>query len=98
MKRYSNISTKSRYDGKQVYLSTIYPPVSPSNTDIQVVSQSGDCLDSLAYKYYGDPTLWFIIASVNNLGKGRMSIPEGIILRIPVNVNAIINQFNIANS
>ena len=98
MKRYNNISIMPRYDGKRVYKSTIYPSVRPLITDLQIVSNEGDYLDTLAYKYYGDPTLWWIIALVNNIGKGRMSVPMGLTLRIPVNINNIINQFNQLNS
>jgi hypothetical protein len=98
MKRYSNISIQQRYDGKRVYKTTIYPPVIPADTDLQVISNESDYLDTLAYKYYGDPTLWWIIANVNNIGKGRMSVASGITLRIPVNINSIINQFNNLNS
>jgi phage tail protein X len=99
MKRYSNIPTFSRYDGKQVYKTTIYPPVTPSTTDLQIVSNETDYLDTLAYKYYSDPTLWFIIALANpGIGKGRMSIPPGLTLRIPVDISAIISQFNSLNS
>lgn len=98
MRRYSNTQIKQRYDGKRVYKSTIYPKVIPSNTDIIIISNEGDFLDSLAYKYYGDPTLYWIIANVNNIGKGRFSIQPGTSLRIPTNINEIINQFNKANS
>ena len=98
MKRYDQIPTQTRYDGKQVYKSTIYPPIIPSSTDIVVISNTEDCLDTLAYKYYGDPTYWWVIANVNNLGKGRLSIPAGITLRIPTDITNIINQYNLVNS
>jgi len=98
MRRYNNIPIKDRYDGKRVYKTTIYPPVPPSSTDIQVISNEGDYLDTLAYKYYGDPTLYWIIANVNKIGKGRMSVPTGLTLRIPVDISNIVNQFNNLNS
>jgi hypothetical protein len=98
MLRYNNIPITTRYDGKRVYLSTFYPSVSPSSTDLLIVSQEGNCLDTLAYKYYGDPTLYWIIANVNNIGRGRMSIQSGLILRIPTDINSVIDKFNTANS
>ena len=98
MRRYANISVTTRYDGKRVFLTTSYPIVSSSDSDIIVVSNEGDYLDTLAYKYYGDATLWWIIANVNNIGKGRLSVPTGTTLRIPTNVSAIIDQFNRLNS
>ena len=98
MRRYSNIGIQTRYDGKRVYKSTTYPPIPPSTTDIIVVSNEGDFLDTLAYKYYGDPTLFWVIANANNLGKGRFSVPPGLSLRIPTNINSIVNQYNKLNS
>lgn len=98
MRRYANIKVQSRYDGKRVYKSTIYPTVAPSSTDLTVISQEGDFLDTLAYKYYGDPTLFWIIANVNNLGKGRFSVPPGTTLRIPTDISAIVNKYNKLNA
>jgi nucleoid-associated protein YgaU len=54
-----------------------------NNKDVQIVSQQGDRLDTLALEYFGDETLWYVIAKVNNLGKGSLTIPPGKIIRIP---------------
>jgi len=98
MKRYNNIPIQTRFDGKRVYKTTVYPEIYPADTDIQVVSNEGDYLDTLAYKYYGDPTLYWIIAAANKIGKGRLSVEPGLTLRIPINVNDIVDQFNRLNS
>ncbi len=76
---------------------TQYPTIEPQESDVIVISNEADYLDSLAYKYYNDPTLWWVIALANNLGKGRMSVPPGIQLKIPTNINAILVQFNNLN-
>lgn len=98
MKRYSNIPVVSRYDGKRVYLTTTYPIIKESDSDIVIISNETDYLDALANKYYGDTTLWWIIALANNIGKGRLSVPSGITLRIPLNVSSIVNEFNRLNA
>lgn len=98
MRRYNNIPIQTRFDGKRVYKTTAYPIIYPSDTDIQIISNEGDYLDTLAYKYYGDPTLYWIIAIANNIGKGRFSITPGLTLRIPVNVNDIVDEYNRLNS
>jgi nucleoid-associated protein YgaU len=97
MKRYSTNATQTRWDGKQVYKSTIYPVVKPSTSDLLIVASETDYLDTLAFKYYKDPTLWFIIASVNNIGKGRMSIEPGTQVRIPADILSILNDFKRLN-
>ena len=98
MKRYLDNQTQTRWDGKQVYKSTIYPPVPPQPTDILVTASDADYLDTLAYKYYKDSTLWWIIANVNHIGKGRLSVKSGTQLRIPVDIISILNQFKTLNS
>ena len=98
MKRYENIVIQNRWDGKRVYQSAEYPVIVPQDTDILVVSNSEDYLDTLALKYYGDPTLYWIIALANNLGKGRLSVPPGLTLRVPVDINSILINYNQINS
>lgn len=97
MKRYETTKVDKRWDGSRVYRTTYYPIIQPQESDAIIISNEADYLDSLAYKYYSDPTLWWIIALANNLGKGRMSVPPGIQLRIPTNVNAIVVQYNNMN-
>lgn len=98
MKRYESTPVKLRWDGKRVLFTTEYPKIEPSETDIIVISNDGDYLDTLAHKYYGDPTLWWVIALVNNLGKARMSVSPGLQLRIPTNINDILVNFNNINA
>lgn len=97
MRRYDSTQAIQRWDGKRVYLTTRYPIIEPQDSDAIIISNDADYLDSLAYTYYGDPTLWWVIALANNLGKGRMSVPPGLQLRIPTNINAILVQFNTLN-
>ena len=97
MKRYDSTTVDTRYDGKRVYRTTSYPTIIPQDSDTVVITNESDYLDSLAYKFYGDPTLWWVIASANNLGKARMSVPAGLQLRIPANISEIIANFNNIN-
>jgi len=98
MKRYSNIPTTQRWDGKNVLNTTHYPDIPKQDSDIYIVTNDGDYLDTLAFKYYQDPTLWWIIALANNIGKGRMSVEGGLQIRIPTDVSSIISKFNQINS
>lgn len=98
MRRYDSTPIDKRWDGKRVYKTTTYPPISPQDTDILVITNETDYLDTLAYRYYSDPTLYWIIAGANNLGKGKFSVPAGLTLRIPVNIDRILDQFNRLNS
>ena len=47
------------------------------------IATEGDRCDNLANRFYGDATLWWFIARVNNLTTNN--IPAGTSLRIPIN-------------
>ena len=91
--RYSNNQLKKTIDGKTVYRSLIYPDIPLDETDIYVMSETGDRLDSLAYQWYGDQTLWWIIAAANNIHNAPIGLKDGTILRIPQNYIQIISKF-----
>lgn len=81
-----NNAKKIETDGKTKHirrLSTIFYPNFSNIEHTQILSQEGDRLDILAKEYYGDEKLWFVIAKINNLGKGSMDVPAGLVLKIP---------------
>lgn len=92
MNRYKNISIKTNNDNQQVYNSCIYPTISPSLDDIYIITKSGDRLDLLASIYYNNPEYWFVIAAINNIGKGSLRVPAGLQLRIVKDPEEFINK------
>ena len=86
MSRYEN--TRIEYDKEKNVMkknTTIYKNVPEENGDIYVITQIGDRLDTIADQFYNDPSLWWFIASTNNLNK--MNISPGTRLRISMNMN-----------
>jgi len=81
-----------RYTTKEVgkYLTTKYPETSPKSTDIVLTVKYGDRLDSLAAEHFGDKTLWWIIAKVNQLRGDSYFIELEQDIRIPINYIDII--------
>ena len=77
-KKYSK-DRKTNIDG---YGTTIYNKVPESNDDMYFIAQSGDRCDNLAQRFYGDSSLWWFIARVNNLK--TMNIPACTSLRFPI--------------
>ena len=69
--------------GTEVYSTTIPSKVRPAEDDMIITAGDTDRLDSLASKFYGSPTLWYVIASVNNIANGKMHVTPGSQLRIP---------------
>ena len=95
--RYENIPQKIGDNGKRVSRSVIYPPIPRDLEDIYVMTTIGDRLDLLAKKYYGNVGHWWVIAQANEIGKGSLTLPVGVQLRIPANVSAIIRKFEELN-
>jgi nucleoid-associated protein YgaU len=51
----------------------------------------------MAYKFYNDSTLWWVIAQANGI-KATLKAPTGKQLRIPQNINNVINRFKRENN
>jgi len=91
--RYRNNETKKLADGRTVYKSRVYPNIPKSNQDIYIVTQAGDRLDTIANQFYNDSTLWWIIATANNIHDAPFGLSDGTILRIPQDYQRIISEF-----
>jgi len=96
--RYQNLKiTKYQDKGDQYYLNNIYPDIPLSENDSYVISTLGDRLDLLAFDFYGDVSFWWVIASANALSGDSLYIEPGLQIRIPNNISAIINQYQLIN-
>ncbi len=93
MSRYNNNPIKKTFDGKEVYRTRIYPNIPLKDTDVYVMTETGDRLDTLAFQYYEDSSLWWIIAAANNIHDAPMGLQDGTILRIPLNYIQINSNF-----
>ena len=91
--RYQNNEVKTTNDGRRVFRSKIYPNIPLRDDDIYVATETTDRLDTLAYDYYKDASLWWIIAAANNIHNAPYGLKDGTILRIPQNYIQILNNF-----
>lgn len=97
--RYQTIqTTKLNGTGSLYYVSNVYPEIAPTNNDYYVITTVEDRLDLLAYDFYQDPSLWWVIASANSLPGDSMYPPIGVQLRIPTNIESILNTYNRVNN
>ena len=93
MSRYESSKILKSKDNNRIYKSNIFPKIDRSVSDIYISTRSGDRLDLLASKYYGDQTLWWIIAIANNLGRSGLIVPPAKQIRIPTDVASILNDY-----
>jgi len=90
--RYRNVETKKTVNGRTVYRTSFLPNIPLSDDDIYVATETGDRLDTLAFQFYGNSSLWWIIASANNIHNAVFGFEDGTVLRIPANYLDVINQ------
>ena len=93
--RYDNNIVLYTIQGKPYYKGKVYPNIPLSESDVYVITTVGDRLDSLAYSYYNDTNYWWIISVANNnVTNGSLFPAPGTQLRIPTDLNNVLNLFN----
>jgi len=61
--RYQTIqTTKLNVTGSVYYVTNVYPTIAPTDGDYYVITTIEDRLDLLAYDFYQDSSLWWVIA------------------------------------
>lgn len=101
--RYQNISIIKNdtglpsESGNLMYAPTYYPNIEPKSDDNYILTGTEDRLDLIAYDFYGDSTLWWVVAMVNRLEGDSMYPPAGVYLRIPRNISELMNSYTKAN-
>jgi len=96
-KRYREIEELKSTDGKRYKTNTIYPSAPESEDDIYIITTGGDRYDTLARQFYGDSSLWWVIASANNSKKDGLIVEQGVQLRIPASAADAIGLFENLN-
>jgi len=94
--RYQNTQKKSTLDGKRYYRESFIPNIIEDEGDIYFITQPGDRLDLLAYEFYNDVSLWWVLAASNPIATRRDSymVKAGQQFRIPANPTDIIEQYS----
>ncbi len=96
--RYGTINTtKNSQLGNRYYVNNIYPDIPYSENDTYLISTYGDRLDLYALDFYNDDRLWVFIASANNLPGDSIYPPIGIQIRIPANLQSVLNKYKVEN-
>lgn len=97
MSRYKFTSVRQEEVSRRGTL--IYPHIPENAEDIYVISTVGDRLDILASNYYGDSSMWWIIASANPLLKrDTLTVSPGLQVRIPYSKQEVIKKITQENN
>jgi hypothetical protein len=94
VKRYVKDSVR-----KSTYYALRYPQIPLSQDDIYVITTQGDRLDLLANQFYKDVDLWWIIsiANPNKIRRDSFNLKSGIEIRIPMDIQSILDDFERLN-
>lgn len=91
MTRYRLNTPQKLSDGRIVFKSRVTESIPKSDRDVYIVTQTGDRLDTIAYQFLGDQSLWYIIAKANNIHDPSFAVEDGTTLRIPANYTNYLN-------
>jgi len=76
-----------------------YPNIPLSFEDNYFITTEGDRMDILAQQFYKDSTLWWVISIANpSINQGSYFIKPGTQIRIPQNIDIIIQNYKALNS
>ena len=96
--RYKNSAVKKSKDGVRYYKPTIVPNIPIKDSDIFIFPVYGDRFDTIAQRYYNDSNLWWIIAKANELSRGELSPNPEKKIRIPTEIDDILESVFLSNS
>jgi len=91
--------TRRNTDKRRYYTPLKYPEIPLSPNDSYVITLDGDRLDLMADQFYSDVRLWWIIAGANpnKIRRDSYTVPGGIEIRIPREINPILKKFEKLN-
>lgn len=96
MSRYNNYSftQPAKLDAvnkRRYYDSLLDPVIEKQDDDIYVITSVGERLDLLAWKYYSNVDLWWVIAAANpELRKDSLYLEPGSQIRVPVDYQKVL--------
>ena len=98
--RVRNQQIKLDNNKKRYYKYIKYPEITEDISDIYIITVIGERLDLLAHKYYKNPDLWWVIMKANpdKLRRDSFFMPIGIQIRIPFDIEKIIDDFEKLNT
>jgi len=80
--RYIHTKIFRTENGNRYYSSTFYPDIEKTEADAYIIADRETRLDILAFDYYNDATLYWVIAVCNNI-QGSIFVAPGTQLCIP---------------
>jgi len=84
--------------GSRYFKPTLYPDIPEKDSDVIHNVRAGERLDLLAYKYYNDVGLWWVISRANRLDPSQIGLEASTVLRVPTDIAEVIRSFRALNA
>jgi|TARA_B100000749_G_scaffold279793_1_gene273637 hypothetical protein len=98
MDRYKHTSKKRNEKLKQQVLKpTIYPKIPLRDSDIFIRPKGMERCEHVAYRFYGDQSLWWVIAQANNIHNGSIYLDSEKQIRVPQDIQSIMMDLESEN-
>ena len=93
------VTRKITPDRKKYYRQIIYPEIPLDVNGVYAIARTGDRLDNIAYQFYDDVDLWWIIAAANIgvIKRDSFFIKPGTKFRIPLGHEEIVARYEELN-
>jgi nucleoid-associated protein YgaU len=91
MGRYNKINIQKKTKGL-VFHSNLMPYFEGADSDFLIITEEDDRLDTLAFQFYKNASLWWVIAVYNNLTNIDLKLEPGLQLRIPIDPTYVTNK------
>jgi nucleoid-associated protein YgaU len=91
MGRYDKLNIQKKTNGL-VFHSNLMPYFKAADSDVLIITEEDDRLDTLAFQFYKDASLWWVIAVYNNMTDVDLKLEPGLQLRIPNNPSNVTNK------
>ena len=95
--RYKGNIVKKDKNNIRYYKPRIVPNIPIKDTDIFAYPIYGDRYDTMAQRYYDDSNLWWIIVKANDISDGKIAPDPLKKLRIPTEIDDILQSISQAN-
>jgi len=97
--RIKSAAVKRSPELKRYYKPLKYPTIPLNSDDLYIRTSVDDRLDLLAYQFYKDTRLWWIImnANVGVIRRDSFSLKSNLLIRIPRDIEKIIGDFEDLN-
>ena len=95
--RYKHTPVKRAPTGDRVYGTTFYPKIPIKDTDVFKHFPRGTRFDKIAYDFYGDQSLWWIITLANGITNADVQVDPLEEYRVPKEIESILSDFKQIN-